>query len=148
VITDYERSVTHRIVGKSRTARGSRGGDSNSTAPGSSIRGQGAIGAATCGFSELLMTAPVRCCPWFTGQLRTQYGPRKALGDMWSRTPLASLPDRPAGPVRPRFTDATRAAVAYAPSPPLLRSGVCLAPSFWLDSLLVLSVVPNSASAR
>jgi hypothetical protein len=45
-------------------------------------------------------------------------------------------------------TDATRAAVAYAPSPPLLRSGVCLAPSFWLDSLLVLSVVPNSASAR
>jgi hypothetical protein len=50
-------------------------GDSNSTSPFSSIRGQGAVGGATCGSDERLVTAPARCCPPFTCRLRTQRGP-------------------------------------------------------------------------
>jgi hypothetical protein len=41
-----------------------------------SIPRQEARDAATCGFSERLVTAPVRCCPSFARRLRTQHGPR------------------------------------------------------------------------
>jgi hypothetical protein len=61
-------------------ARSSYGtGDSNSTAPVSSIRGQGAVGRATCGFCERLVTTRARCCPWFPLRLRTQHGPTQGL---------------------------------------------------------------------
>jgi hypothetical protein len=46
------------------------GGDSNSTAPVSSIRGQGAVGEGTCGFAECSVTALVRRCPRFAIRLR------------------------------------------------------------------------------
>jgi hypothetical protein len=52
-------------------------GDSNSTAPVSSVRGQGAIGLATWGFTEPPVTARARCCPRFAVRLRTQRGPRE-----------------------------------------------------------------------
>jgi hypothetical protein len=50
-------------------------GDSNSTAPVSSSRGQKGLGAVTCGSDNRSVSAPDRCCPWFTSRLRTQHGP-------------------------------------------------------------------------
>jgi hypothetical protein len=38
-------------------------------------RGQRAVGPATCGLDERLVTALVRCCPSFARRLRTQHGP-------------------------------------------------------------------------
>jgi hypothetical protein len=58
-------------------ARWWRWGDSNSTSPISSIRGQDAIGSLTCGMPERLVTAPARCCPWFARRVRTQRGPNE-----------------------------------------------------------------------
>jgi hypothetical protein len=54
-----------------------RWGHSNSTAAGCFIRGQRALGGATCGYCERLVTAPARCCPWFTARVRTQHGPTR-----------------------------------------------------------------------
>jgi hypothetical protein len=59
------------LVGKSLEGLAAAGwGDSNSSAPVCSVRGQGAVGAANCGLSERLVTARARCCPWFTRRLR------------------------------------------------------------------------------
>jgi hypothetical protein len=66
-----------------------RSGDSNSRSPVSSARGQEAVGRATCGFAELPVSAPARCCPLFTCRLRTQHGPTGVPGPVWSRTPPA-----------------------------------------------------------
>jgi hypothetical protein len=53
-----------------------RWGDSNSTAAAFTVRGQEAVGGATCGFRERPVTASDRRCPWFACRLRTQHGPR------------------------------------------------------------------------
>ena len=52
-----------------------RCGDSNSTSPVFSARGQRAIGIAACRFDERSVTALVHRCPWFANRLRTQHGP-------------------------------------------------------------------------
>jgi hypothetical protein len=80
-----------------------RWGESNSTLPVSSVRGQEAVGGATCGFSERLVTAPARCYPRFTRRLRTQHGPTRgvpvpsARGRLGRSGPPRSGPDWPAG---------------------------------------------------
>jgi hypothetical protein len=82
-------------------------GDSNSTSPVSSARGQGPVGGATCGFRMHLVTAPARCCPWFTRQLRTQHGPTRGVqvpsgrGRLRRSGPPRPGTDRPAGHGRP-----------------------------------------------
>jgi hypothetical protein len=48
----------------------------------------------TCGSDNRLVFAPARCCPWFTGRLRTQHGPT-GLPPLWSRTLRRSGPPRP-----------------------------------------------------
>jgi hypothetical protein len=59
-----------------------RWGDSNSTSPICSIRGQETVGRRTCGFGEHPVTARVRRCPRFAIRLRTQHGPAP-LGHGW-----------------------------------------------------------------
>jgi hypothetical protein len=71
-----------------------RWGNSNSTSPVSSIRGQKAVGQVTCGFANRLVSARARCCPRFTGRLRTQHGPTGS-GPVWSRRLPRSGPPRP-----------------------------------------------------
>jgi hypothetical protein len=67
---------TPLLVGKSPEGLAAAGwGDSNSTSPVSPVRGQGAVGPATCGSDERLVTAPARRCPRFAVRLRTQHGP-------------------------------------------------------------------------
>jgi hypothetical protein len=78
-----------------------RWGDSNSTTPVSPAPGQGAVGGATSSFAERPVSAPARCCPPFTGRLRTQYGPRvrsRLVADAIAGSgPPRPGTDRPAG---------------------------------------------------
>jgi hypothetical protein len=65
------------LVGKSLEGLAAAGwGDSNSTSLSCVVRGQEALGLATCGYDQRVVTASVRCCPWFALRLRTQHGPR------------------------------------------------------------------------
>ena len=66
-----------------------RWGDSNSTSPISSARGQRALGRAACRFDECSVTALVHRCPWFANRLRTQHGPSGVPVPVRSRTPSA-----------------------------------------------------------
>jgi hypothetical protein len=63
------------LGGQGRRPAPARVGDSNSTARVSSIRGQGAVGGATCGFDERLVTPLARRCPPFAVRPRTEHGP-------------------------------------------------------------------------
>jgi hypothetical protein len=69
-------SVQDDLIVTPKPRAGSGWGDSNSTSPISSTRGQRAIGMATCRFDERSVTALVHRCPWFAHRLRTQHGPR------------------------------------------------------------------------
>jgi hypothetical protein len=79
-------SVGSRLMAGARRAWAAGWGDSNSTSPVSPARGQTTVGRAICGFAERPVSAAARCCPWFTGRLRTQHGPRGSR-PVWSRTP-------------------------------------------------------------
>jgi hypothetical protein len=39
---------------------------------------QGAVSGVNCGSDQRPVTAPARCCPWFTRRMRTQHGPKGA----------------------------------------------------------------------
>jgi hypothetical protein len=76
----------HCLVGKS--PEGSRqyvAGDSNSASTVSTIRGQNTVGAATCGFYERSVTAPVRGYPRSAFRLQLQRRPTRVYGDVRSR---------------------------------------------------------------
>jgi hypothetical protein len=63
----------------------------------------GPVGGATCGFRMHLVTAPARCCPWSTRQLRTQHRPTRGVqvpsgrGRLRRSGPPRPGTDRPAG---------------------------------------------------
>jgi hypothetical protein len=71
-----------KVVGATRGGQraASQWGDSNSTSPVASIRGQGAVGPVTCGSCDRLLTARARGCPRFADRLRTQHGPAPVRG--------------------------------------------------------------------
>jgi hypothetical protein len=94
----------HRLVGKGCRPAAAMGlEDSNSTSPVSAMRGQGAVGSATYGFGERLVSTPVPCCPRSAADpARTERGSGPSGRGRLSRSgPPRPRAHRAAGTARP-----------------------------------------------
>jgi hypothetical protein len=124
--------VTNCLVGKRPEASRQLGwGDSNSATAVSSSRGQEAVGQVTCGFADRLVSARARCCPRFTGRLRTQHGPTGSRSRLVADASGARSSSRPgtgsAGPDRCREQQATdRSPTPTSDTPQDLLHPACL----------------------